>query len=59
MTGEIYLKTFHESYHALALVGIRETSTHGAQIVSHVRRVGGAGDNRRHPLIGEQYLRKN
>ncbi len=54
----VQLESVDEGYHPLALVRIGQVTAHGAEIVRHVRRVGGAGNDRRDPFVGEQVFEK-
>src|SRR5208282_3894909 len=48
------LKRLDKRHHLPALVGVRQGASHGANIVGHMRRIGGAGDDRRDPRVAEQ-----
>jgi len=55
-TRNVRLQAVDEGYHPLALDRIGQGAAHGAEIVGHVRRVGGAGNDRCDPFVGEQVL---
>jgi hypothetical protein len=47
------LERLNKGHHPPALVRIGQAAAHGGEIVCHVRRIGGAGNNGRDPLVGE------
>src|SRR5208282_218359 len=51
-------KRLDKGHHLLALVGIGQRSAHSAEIVGHVRRVGGAGDDRGDPRVRQQVFQE-
>ena len=45
---------FSKRHHLPALIGGGQGAAHGGRVVIHVRRVGGAWDDGRHPWIGKE-----
>src|SRR5450759_3906888 len=52
------LQLFDERDHLLAFVGVGQPAAHGAEIVQHMRRIAGAGDDRGHARIAQQIFQK-
>ena len=52
------LQCINVFHHSPPLVGIGQWTAHGAEIISHMRGVGSAGDNRGHPWVTQQIFEK-